>query len=61
MPVIERCFRTPERTRIKIEPIHHRLPLYEFEMPYIAMGHETTSFNKGFTAKILNIPLTTLW
>jgi DNA-binding NtrC family response regulator len=37
------------------------LPLDEFEKRYIARVLETTGFNKGLTAQILNIPRTTLW
>jgi DNA-binding NtrC family response regulator len=37
------------------------LPLDEFEKLYIAKVLETTGFNKGLTARILNIPRTTLW
>ncbi len=61
MPVIERCFRTPERASIKMKPMCHRLPLYEFAELFIAVGLETMSFNKYFTAQNFNIPLTTLW
>ncbi|MGO9376162.1 MAG: sigma-54-dependent transcriptional regulator [Syntrophobacteraceae bacterium] len=37
------------------------LPLDELEKRYIAKVLETTGFNKGLTAQILNIPRTTLW
>ena len=37
------------------------LPLDEFEKRYIAKVLETTGFNKGLTAQILDIPRTTLW
>jgi len=37
------------------------LPLDEFEKRYIARVLESTGFNKGLTAQILNIPRTTLW
>lgn len=37
------------------------LPLDEHEKRYIAKVLETTGFNKGLTAQILNIPRTTLW
>ena len=37
------------------------LPLDELEKRYIARVLETTGFNKGLTAQILNIPRTTLW
>jgi len=37
------------------------LPLEEFEKRYIARVLESTGFNKGLTAQILNIPRTTLW
>ncbi len=37
------------------------LPLDEFEKRYIARVLETTGYNKGLTAQILNIPRTTLW
>ncbi len=37
------------------------LPLAEYEKRYIARVLETTGFNKGLTAQVLNIPRTTLW
>ena len=37
------------------------LPLVELEKRYIAKVLETTGFNKGLTAQILDIPRTTLW
>ena len=37
------------------------LPLDELEKRYIAKVLETTGFNKGLTAQILDIPRTTLW
>ncbi len=37
------------------------LPLDELEKRYIAKVLETTGYNKGLTAQILNIPRTTLW